>query len=286
MTRTVDAELGAAGVFGAEHRRLLGYLQRARGDGPAPETSALRERYTDDVRATAVGTWRLRMVNEHRSSGVFAGLHGAMMECGSAFAVQTTVLRMALDEVHHAELCGRVVTAFGGAPRAEAEAVPASVPRHTGVSPLESAMRNALFVGCLAETVAVALVSHERSLATEPLVRWTLDQILGDEVSHARFGWTFVRDALPGLGVEAVVRTNAYLRVAFGYLEAAEHTFLPVADDPSAELAAQREALGLCRGQDARDLFADTVRTVIVPQLGELGLDAASAWSGRRRMAA
>jgi len=280
-TRTVDTALRAPGFFEAEHARLTGYLTRA-GAPPSPQPEGLAEGFSPAVRATAVNTWRMRMVNEHRSSSVFAQLAPQMMEASSPVAMQTVTLRMALDELHHATLCGHVIAALGHTPVATAEPTLSPLPRHPdATSALERVVRNALFVGCLAETVAVALVSHERSLAAEGLVRWTLDQILGDEVSHARFGWQFVADALPTLDADARARTSAYLRVAFGYLEREELPLLPLWRDPSRELEAQRDALGLCTGDTTRGLFYQTVTDVIVPRLEGLGLDAARAWKDR-----
>lgn len=278
--RTVDTTLPAPAFFEAEHRRLLGYLARTAGPAPAP----LADGFDPRVRAVAVNTWRMRMVNEHRSSSVFAQLAPQLMEASAPLATQTVTLRMALDELHHAALCGRVVEALGAAPVATAEPALAPMPRHADVgSARERALRNALFVGCLAETVAVALVSHERSLAGDGLVRWTLDQILGDEVSHARFGWQYVTDTLGTLDDAARGRTNTWLAVAFGYLEAEELSLLPVWRDPSRELDAQRDALGLCTGDVTRALFYQTLSDVIVPRLEALGLAAAHAWRTRPR---
>ncbi|MBL8604933.1 MAG: ferritin-like domain-containing protein [Myxococcales bacterium] len=278
--RTVNASLGASGIFGTEHRRLLGYLDRRR---EGAEARGLGEVYPEAVRAVAATTWRLRMINEHRSSGVFAALQRQLIEASTPFAVQTVTLRMALDEIHHAGLCGALVEAFGEAPSAEAEPTLAALPRHGDVSPLDRAVRNVMFIGCLAETAAVALVSNERSLATEPLVRATLDQILGDEISHARFGWQFVSDAAPSLSVTEREGINRWLRLAFGALEASELAFLPVWADPSRELRETREAVGLCEADDARAIFYETVETVVVPRLEAMGFDAQRAYAGRLR---
>ncbi len=281
--RIVNTALRAPGFFEAEHTRLAAYLTRA-GAPPAPKPDGLADALDPRVRRLAVNTWRMRMVNEHRSSSVFAQLAPQLMEASSPLAMQTVTLRMALDELHHAALCGRVIEALGADPSASAEPDLRPLPRHPDArSPVERALRNALFVGCLAETVAVALVSHERELAREGLVRWTLDQILGDEVSHARFGWQFVAEALPTLDPEARDRTGAYLRVAFGSLEREELPLLPLGRDPSQELAAQHDALGLCTGDVTRGLFYQTLSEVIVPRLESLGLDAARAWQDRPR---
>lgn len=234
------------------------------------------------MRDAAAATWRARMVNEHRSSAVFASLLPQLIEASAPFDVQTSVLRAATDEIFHATLCGDVVAAFGGAPEAEAEAELAPVPRRAGVDASERALRNVLFVGCLSETVAVGLLTEERELATEPWVKAVLEVILADEVAHARLGWQYLAARAPALDADARARVSAYLRVAFGYLEAKELELLPVSPPMADEDLRAREAVGLCSGDGARDVFYGTLSSVIVPRLVELGFDAAAAWRERR----
>lgn len=265
--------------FAAAHERAFGAMGRDR-IGPAP--ADLAARHAPRVRDAAIATWRARMVNEHRSSAVFAAMLPQLIEASVSFDVQTATLRAATDEIFHAALCGDVVAAFGGVPEAEAEGELTPLPRHDGVDPAERVLRNVLFVGCLSETVAVGLLSEERELATEPWVRAVLEVILADEVAHARLGWQFVAARAPSLDRAARDRVSAYLRVAFGYLEARELELLPVSPPlPDADLRA-REAVGLCGGDGARDVFYGTLSSVIVPRLTELGFDAARAWEERR----
>ncbi len=272
-------------VFRAEHDRVLARLTRAGLKSTEPIPGSLRDKYAPQVVESAISSWRARMVNEHRSSTVFAALLPQLIEASSDVAVQSVVLRMAQDEIHHAVLCGRIVRAFGGSAVAQAEAELPRMAEHRGLAPLERVMRNVMFVGCLAETVAVGLVSQERELAEEPCVRETLDQIVGDEVTHARFGWQFLGATLGTLDSAARRRTEEYLRVAFAYLERREIELLPVSAQPVDELVAQRECLGLCDGRHARELFYATVQGVIVPRFEALGLDAGNAWRRRSERA-
>ena len=281
-TLTMDT---AASPFRADHARILRGLERSAVEVPSGDL--LTERYDATVREAAVHTWRDRMVNEHRSAAVFAGLVPQLIEASSTIDVQTVALRAATDEIYHATLCGDVVRAFGGEAVATAEPALARMPEHPGRSALERAVRNVTFVGCLSETVAVALIAEERELSEEPFVRATLDRILPDEVAHARLGWLYLTQQLPRLEPGAAGRMARYLRVAFAYLERREIDLLPLTPpEIPAELRAQREAVGLCEGEAARSLFYRTVTEVIVPRFEALGIDAADAWKHRREAAA
>lgn len=272
-TLTTDVQ---GGVFAHEHARILDGLRRGAGELPA-----LGETYAPEVVAAVATVWRARMVNEHRSSAVFAGLLPQLIDASVTLDAQTVVLRMASDEIHHAALCGHVLAAFGETPRAVVPDRVDPMPAHADVSPLERVTRNVLVVGCLAETVAVALLSEERARSTDPLVRAVLDQILADEVTHARFGWSFLAHALASLHTDARATLDRYLRVAFASLERHELDRLVPAGPMRGELKAQRESLGVCDGTDGREVFYATVDQVIVPRLEAFGLGARDAWKHR-----
>lgn len=276
-TLTIDT---AAAPFHLEHARRLAAREPAARPRPAAPDDLAR-RYAPGVCAAAAATWRDRMVNEHRSSAVFAALLPQLIEASATLDAQTCVLEAAADEIYHATLCAEVVRAFGGADTAQAEPVLPRVAEHPGLDPLERVARNVMFVGCLSETVAVALISEEHELAREPFVRAILARILSDEVAHARLGWRFLAHVLPRLGPDAPARFAAYLRTAFAYLETRELALLPLAPPCEGELRAQREAVGLCHGADARALFYQTLADVIVPRLSQLGIDARAAWRDR-----
>lgn len=273
--RTVSTLL-AESPFRPAHDRSMQLLRGSRvPDAPTDLTT----RFDPSVCDAAIHTWRARMVNEHRSSAVFAGLLPQLIEASASLDVQTAVLGAATDEIFHATLCGDIVRAFGGDPTESAEPSLTPMPAHSSiVDPLERVLRNVLFVGCLSETVAVALLTVERELAQDPYIRAILETILADEVAHARLGWNFVTLHLPRLDGAARTRLNAYLRVAFAYLQRRELELLPVLPPLGTEIEHQRESVGLCNGSDARGLFFDTIDTVIVPRLTELGLDAREAY--------
>lgn len=249
----------------AASRRLAGPLGEA--ESARPEGSL-----TD----AAVHTWRRRMVNEYGSSYVFSCLAEQLARAGASADEVRACEGFAEEEKNHGVLCGAVVEALGGE-AIDALAQQEVFPAHEDVAPSEAVLRNVLSIGCLSETVAVALIGAEREEMPNGELRELLTRIWADEIGHARFGWTKVAAELPRLEDAARARLSAYLRVALAHLEAHELAHLPV----GTSFGPAGAALGLCSGSDARVLFYATVERVIVPRLEALGLRAALAWSTR-----
>lgn len=244
---------------------------RAEAAGVAPEVPSLPL-----LAESAIETWRGRMINETASSSVFAALAKQLEDAGAPESDVIACETFSEEEKRHGILCGAVVEALGG----EAIAVlpaPETFPRHEGVNAIEAAIRNVLSVGCLSETVAVALIGAERAEMPEGELRTLLTRIWADEIGHARFGWSFVERELERLDDAARARLSLYLRTAFRHLERHELAHLPVSSRPPHEGA----ALGLCDGRAARNLFYATVTRVIVPRLDDMGLRATVAWESR-----
>jgi hypothetical protein len=221
-------------------------------------------------------TWRGRMVNEHISAQVFAGLIPQLMRAGASAKRQSEAAEMIADELRHARLCAEVLWLVHGEPVAELPEIE-SMPQHEDAAPLEALLRNLLSVCCLSETVAVSLISAERLASGPEAIAGVLKQILADEVRHARFGWKVVDEIAPTLSPQVRDRLSAYLRVAFAHLEAHELAHLGVGPEPSPEAM----AIGLCDGREARRLFYDTVEGIIVPRLEAYGFEARGAWRHR-----
>lgn len=272
------------GPLRAEHERLVrtalrrGAIRPERQPGEVVDVAA----YEPSTLAAARRVWLKRMVNEHQSAAVFSQLLPQLIEAEATLDHKTAVLRMSMDELRHGGLCGGVVEALGGEAAVSMELAPRTLPTHPGCSPLERVVRNAMFVGCICETVAVALTAEEREQTSEPLVRRVIDQICGDESLHARFGWTLVQEAAPELDAEARARTGAWLRGAFAYFEDAEMDAIPFCPRGPDELVKQGQALGVCENLDTRELVYQTLSEVVIPGLEALGFAASEAWESRR----
>lgn len=228
------------------------------------------------LREAAVATWRGRMINEYSSARVFDGLAAHARRAGLDASLVAEVDGFAQEERQHGVLCGAVVEALGAVALAP-HRIEHAYPLHSDVSELEGLLRNLLSISCMSETVAVALIGAERLEMPEGPLRELLTGIWSDEVGHARFGWRLVQKLVPTLDDAAKSRLNKYLAVAFEHVETHELQHLPIESTPPVEGA----ELGLCNGNDARDLFYSTIREGIIPGLNAVGLDGDGAWAKR-----
>jgi hypothetical protein len=228
-----------------------------------------------DLGPAVIATWRGRMINEHGSSYVFAAFAEQLAALGLTDDADQCE-RFATEEREHGAMCGAVVEAAGGSAHAIVSA-PKTLPLHADTTPLAAAVRNAISICCMSETVAVSLIGAERLEMPNGPLRELLTRIWSDEVGHARFGWRFVARAFPELSPDERADVARYLPIAFGHLEAHELAHIPLREWPD-----RGAAYGLCGGADARTLFYETVDEVIVPQLEVVGLPAAQAWNDRR----
>ena len=269
------------GPLRSEHERLLRTALRRGDHDPegALSQGALEGSYSERALTLARNTWRRRMVHEHQSAAVFSRLLPQLMAAAATLEHKTTVLRMAMDELRHASLCAGVVGLLGGEPVVETELRTEPLPEHEDGSATEACLRNVMFVGCLSETVSIALLTEERELTREPVIRRVVEQLAADEVLHAKLGWSYLAATWPTLDEDARARTNAYLPVAFRYLRAKMHGAMPLGVQLDEGLKTQLEALGVMSSEEGRELFAATVAEVIVPRLEDHGLSASAAWA-------
>lgn len=228
---------------------------------------------SEAARGIAVRTWRARMVNEHISAQVWGALVGQAMRAALPAEVLAGFAEAASDELRHAEICAAVVSALGGVPVARLPQLQ-DVPAHDDVGPLEAALRNVISVGCMSETIAVSIIRAEQAELEGTSLGAVLSDILADEVSHARLGWKVLGACAPLLDDASRDRLSRYLVDALAHQVVHEVPKLPVLG----ALPAHAAAAGVCDGGFARQVFFETVETVIVPGLEQAGLDARGAW--------
>ena len=216
--------------------------------------------------------WSARMVSEHASARVFAGLVGGMMRAGLPADETYRVADMVRQELDHARLCARVLAALGVEPVADLPEL-TEIPDHADATALEAVLRNVISIGCCSETVAVALVATEREQAGPAVLRRVLDQILRDEIKHSRFGWRLISQLAPSLSSREREGLSSYLVDAFSHQIRFHAPFL---DMPRAEDAGL--AIGAPHGRSNWLVFVSTMNDIVVPGLERCGLDAKAAW--------
>lgn len=226
--------------------------------------------------AEARARWKKRMVDEYTSSTVFSALVAQLVEANAPLDVSAVALKMAADELRHAEICGQVVLAMGGSNRARRETNVSPIAAHPGCGPEERALRNVLAT-CVSEMYSVAFFVASIDLIRDPYLRAVSRELLADEVLHGRFGFYYLEGCASWLGSRPEVRASvsAYLRYVFAVCE---REFVR---PPRARAGADDDALGLVSTALAREVFVDTMEHAVAPGLDRFGLEATRAWRAR-----
>ena len=138
------------------------------------------------------GEWLRRVEAEYRSAAITQHLTLWLIQIGASPDLVRGGLRIAADEMAHAELSHRTFVAAGGVGGPQLARESLELKRHPG-APLEhDVARVGVEVYCLGETVAVPLFKELREPCSVPVARRALDRILRDEVRHRDFGWALL----------------------------------------------------------------------------------------------
>jgi hypothetical protein len=260
-----------------EYRRLCEAIGRCKPQAFAFDAAL----YAPEAVAAAREMWRVRMRAEHESVPLFIGLALQMVQANATLDAQAVVLRMAADEVRHAEICGETARALGGRPECAVALDKPALPTHPGCSPEERAMRNVIFGNCLVEVVNTANLVDVHDTMSDPCLREATRRLLADEVLHGSFGFDYLRAWTPWLDDNAGVRPSIdrFLRRAFAELE----WIRSGAGAPPRALSADERALGIPSPQRLPEVFYQTVEAAIVPALESFGFEAGAAWRARSK---
>jgi hypothetical protein len=260
-----------------EWRKAAAALARCK-EQPAPFDAS---RYAPSAVAEARTMWRARMAAEHASVPVLSALAGQLVEARATLDAQAVVLRMALDELRHTEICGATLRALGDEATCEIPAEPPRLPTWPGTSPEERALRNVLFGNAMIEMVNAANLVDIMDTMTDECLREATRLLLADEVQHAAFGFDYLEAWGPWLASRPEVRRSleAWLPSAFAELERARSG----AALPPRVRSADEIALGIPDPARLTFVLHETVTGAIVPALERFDLDAGRAWRERSR---
>jgi hypothetical protein len=230
-----------------------------------------------DARITmkAGALWSFRAGAELEAAARFRRLATLLRDTGARSVVVDMARAAADDELRHHVRCRALAQRFGASVASSSE--PTAAPLRTnGCTPAEQVLYETVAMGCVTETLSTALLLEMRTVATDDEVRDTVDEILRDEVEHARLGWAHV-------AAEVSRRDLAYLGPQLPAMLAhtvhaeifAEH------DDVDATPLAGLGALPRSR---RCALFVQCMRQVVFPGLALHGVDttAADAWLATR----
>lgn len=229
---------------------------------------------TDRVR----NEWLRRVEAEYRSAAITQHLGLWLIQTGASPDLIKLAMRIAADEIAHADLSHRAYVAAGGTDTPH-------IPRDTlGLrrresDPLEfDVIRVCVDVFCLGETVAVPLFSKLRDKCTVPVARRVLDRVLRDEVRHRDFGWTLLGWLMEHPSAEvfrAVVE-----RELPSFFARVRSVYAPPGAEASTSISDAERAWGLMPPAQYGDVLKRTIERDWVPRFAKLGFDARRAWNG------
>lgn len=222
--------------------------------------------------------WLRRVEAEYRSAAITQHLTLWLIQIGASPDLVRRGLRIAGDEITHAEMSHRTYAAAGG------RDMPAIVRESLGLvrqedDPLEhDVARVGVEVFCLGETVAVPLFKELREGCSVPIARRALDRVLRDEVRHRDFGWTllaWLMEHPEAPALRAVI--EAELPQWFSRLRA---SYAPrPRGDREPPVREEDRAWGLMPVAAYRAAVEKTFARDWHPRFAKLGFDARAAWN-------
>lgn len=221
--------------------------------------------------------WIHRVEAEYRSSVLTQHLTLWLTQAGASPDLILAGLRIASDEIDHADLSMETFIAAGGAGAPSLTRESLTLAPDAGV-PLEiSIARLGVDAFCLGETVAVPLFKNLRQRCTVPVARRALDRILKDEVRHRDFGWTLLEWLLEG-AQSAAVRSFVDRELP-GFFARIRQSYAPAFARRHDAISDEDRAWGLMPPARYAEVVHRCFSRDWIPRFKRLGVDAERAWS-------
>jgi len=230
-------------------------LERLPIDDPVLDTLGEADR-----RALA-DRWQARAANELATSTAFAEVYRGLVGLGAPFELLAGAATAVEDELRHARICQHVAGRYAGRDLGEPSARPTPPPRFEGASERQARVLHVVLHTCLNEGFAVAYLGACLERATAPLAHAAVQEIMRDEIDHARLGWAFLAGAAPA--DRTLVEQALPELVRF-----AKHIWL--ADDRYPETLPAGHG---CLGRDElRPLVAEALQDLVLPGFEHVGV--------------
>ncbi|HEX6276103.1 MAG TPA: hypothetical protein VFZ53_23845 [Polyangiaceae bacterium] len=154
-----------------------------------PDSDADIDALDDAQRAELTLVWLGRTASERRVADAFEVVRDALVELHAPDDVVKLATRAVDDEYRHEELSRRVASRFAGRDLEPPPRLTLVVPEHPGA---DGALLHTLHVlghCAMNETFASVFLETSLAFAKAPLARAAVQELLSDEIDHARLGW-------------------------------------------------------------------------------------------------
>jgi hypothetical protein len=239
-----------------------------------------RDRYPEPALALASEQLQSFAAGEYEVVGKFSRLTASLAFNGVPFDLISRAAAVPADEIRHAEYLLRAASLCAG--REVALRVDPESLRESWSAPLDLEALDAIMTAlpAISETLAFAMLSGAKRLARDPVIHRVYASVLGDELSHLRLGWYYLKWREPQWTLPERQRTAD---IAANILVGLEPMFSTGRDAPRGSKRAARD-LGVLDSATLRRVVRDAVECEIVPALDALGLGGSHAWRARRRL--
>jgi len=220
--------------------------------------------------------WGRRITAEYRSAAITQHLTLWLIQIGASPELITDGLRIVRDELAHASMSHRTLSAAGGEVKTIIARETLGLRQREG-EPLELAVaRTCVEVFCLGETVAVPLFKVLREGCSVPAARQTLDRVLRDEVRHRDFGWALLGHLLE-LPAASAIRALVQRELPQMFVRL-RRSYAPEGGELHVAISDADRAWGLMPVARYRQILERAVTRDYVPRFKAQGFDAAAAW--------
>ena len=213
--------------------------------------------------------WAHRAAAELDAAARFARLV-TLLRAAGARAVVVDMARAAVDDEHrHHTRCVALARRFGVSVT-DAARIPAPALAAGPRSAVEQALYETVAMSCVTESLSTALLMEIRAAVVDDEVAATVDEILRDEVDHARLGWAH-------LAAEAPRHDLAFLGPRLpAVLAHTVHEEIFATDD-GGPLALEVAGLGGLPRPRRRAVLVQSMHDVVFPGLRRHGVDTIDA---------
>jgi hypothetical protein len=221
---TGEAQMDAPELFelelhgGGVERRFR--RARPHGDEMPWGTLDLSGLSPEQVLAARCG-WTDLAVQEYAAAASQANVLRMLVRARAPLDLSALLAMFPLDELAHTDLCARMAAELGGAVPIEYHAADVfPEPGTDGGSALLAAARAVAWEFCVGETLSHGLLTFHHRHAKEPLLRAVWGRLAKDEAAHARFGWVFLRWAIPNMSASELEALSAEVDRAIAKVDA------------------------------------------------------------------
>jgi hypothetical protein len=236
-------------------------------EGARESDDAVIDALAGDARERIGAEWLRRADVELTAAALSAQIARGLLLDGAAPEVLEIAAQAVVDETRHAFLCRGVAERYLGRPVRAPRSRPVEEPTFGDAPPEINRLLGVVLHSCISETMATVCLHEGLQRCAAPTVRAVTQQLLEDDVRHARLGWAHLASPHVNVGARRHVARALPTLLRLG-CESWASEDRPAEDDP---------AHGVLGTPGLRALTATALRDVILPGFDHVGVDTAPA---------